>query len=311
MLGILALQRVYIFLLLLLVVCGVIIPIPTYATAYSIPINGRFATPKINLKIPGTPKWAHDVVVNASLAWNNGQLWFQRTYFPDGNVYTFTESDPANATVNYAMPSVCANVAVGWTDYTFAPSSRIITSARTYLDPKVFNATQENNATARQYAFRLALHEFGRVLGLGSVIDGKDIMDPLATPDRATQPPMISTLDLYAVHVLASENSVRSVIVLDTDQYQLLNASLLTTTNSLVSSLGSSARHLVDRDTPRISGVGDIFKLDHYQGPAHRSIMIIGYLTILAIVLCACLSFGISLYHSRRWGHEAYHANQG
>ena len=146
-------------------------------------------------------------------------------------------------------------MAVGWTDYTFAPSSTTIVSARTYLDPSVFNAAQENNATAKQYAFRLALHELGRVLGLGNLIDGNDIMDPLATPNRATQPPMISTLDLYAVHVLASENTLTSlVIVLNTDQYQLLNAwALLTNSNGFVSSFRFARKKIHQRlQSPRI-----------------------------------------------------------
>ena len=278
-------------------------PTPIHATAYSIPINGRFVTSRIALKIPSTPKWAHDIVLNASVAWNNGQLWFQHTYFPEGNVYTFVESDPANVTITYAMPPLCAGLAVGWTDYTFAPSSTAIISARTYLDPSVFTPAQENNGTARQYAFRLALHELGRVLGLGNLIDGNDIMDPLATPTRATQPPMISTLDLYAVHVLASENTLRSlVIVLNTDQYQLLNAlSLLTGADGFVSSLGSSAKQLAGFHDPRRSpNVNDTSNIDHQQhNPVDQIVLATGYLTMLLIVACA-FSLGITLYRPKR-----------
>lgn len=230
------------------------IPSPAHALEYSIPVNGRFAGSKIALEIPSTPKWAHDVVVNASLVWNNGQLWFQHTYFPDGGVYTFVEANPANVTISYDLPSAIAGIAVGWTDYTYAPSSTTIVSARTFLDPAVFNATQANNATARQYAFSLALHELGRVLGLGNIIDGKDIMDPLNMPGRATRTPMLSILDLYAVHVLASVTTLSSlVIVLNTDQYQLLNAASFLSTlpngEAPVSSLNSS-RDLTDSPSP-------------------------------------------------------------
>jgi len=241
------------------------------------------------------------VIVNASLAWNNGQLWFQHTYFPDGNVYTFTESNPANATVTYAMPSLCAGLAVGWTDYKYAPSSITITSAHTYLDPSIFNAGQEENATARAYAFRLALHELGRVLGLGNVIDGKDIMDPLATPSRATQPPMISTLDLFAVHVLASESTISPVIVLNTDQYQLLNAwSLLAKTNGVVSSVSSSAQNLADLYSPRKILSNDTPNVDSTNRPADQLVFSGIYLTMFMVAGLVYIAYTLTLHHSGR-----------
>ncbi|MGD0423330.1 MAG: hypothetical protein ABSA92_07720 [Candidatus Bathyarchaeia archaeon] len=298
-------QRRHVPLLLLILSCVISIPSPIRATTYSIPVNGRFVTSRITLKIPSTPKWAHDVVLNASLAWNNGQLWFQHTYFPDGNVYTFVESNLANVTVNFEIPSACGGLAVGWTDYTYAPSSTTILSARTYLDPTVFNAAQENNDTAKQYAFRLALHELGRVLGLGNLIDGNDIMDPLATPTRATQPPMISTLDLYAVHVLASEVTLTSlVIVLNTDQYQLMNAwTLLTNANGFVLSLDSpvkDAAHIYNHR--ELATVNKTSRFAHQQGSVdqlRQYSILAGYLTPLMLLACACSVFG-TRYRSKR-----------
>ena len=109
-----------------------------------------------------------------------------------------------------------------------APTSRSsIISTQTFLDPSVFNEAQESNATAQLYAFRLALHEFGRILGLGSVLDGQDLMDPQGTPERALQPPVFSTLDLYAVHVLASGNAPAFVTLPSNMQNQLIDASAL------------------------------------------------------------------------------------
>ena len=106
------------------------------------------------------------------------------------------------------MPAAYSGIAVGWTDYKYAPSSKTtILSTQTYLDPSVFTGSQESNVTAREYALRLALHELGRVLGLGSVLDGRDIMDPRATPNRAKESPFLSILDLYALNVLASGNA--------------------------------------------------------------------------------------------------------
>jgi hypothetical protein len=158
------------------------------------------------LRIQAAPRWAHDVVLDAALVWNQAQVWYQQGSSIKGAVYTFVDANDGSAIVNFNMPRAYSGMAVGWTDYKYAPASRIIiVSTQTFLDPKVFNVSQENNATARQYAFWLALHELGRVLGLGSVLDSQDIMDPLWTPNRAA--PMLSMLDIYAVCMLASGNA--------------------------------------------------------------------------------------------------------
>jgi len=209
-----------------ILLCAVLIPSPAHAAEYSMPVLGRWARPMITLAIPATPRWAHDVVVNASLVWNRAQVWFQRIFVPAGNTYSFLESNVGNASVSFSVPSKYASFAVGWTDFTFARSSTSILGAHVYLDQGVFNDAQMANVTARQYAFRLALHELGHVLGLGNLLDGQDIMDPLRTPNRAAETPMLSTLDLFAVYALASNSSLTSsFITLNTDQYELVNAS--------------------------------------------------------------------------------------
>jgi hypothetical protein len=175
------------------------------STQYSIPINGRYSVLTIKIYIPANPKWAHDVVLNATIAWNNAQLWNLRNN-PTAILYNFVETNDGTATslVSFSMPAAYASIAVGWTNYKFAPGSRTsIISTQTYLTPTVFSDAQGNNATARRYAFSLALHELGRILGLGSILDGQDIMEPRYTPQRITQVPTISTLDLYALQVLA------------------------------------------------------------------------------------------------------------
>jgi hypothetical protein len=175
------------------------------STQYSIPINGRYTVLTIKIYIPATPKWAHDVVLNATIAWNRAQLWSLENN-STATVYNFVEADDgtATSTVSFSMPAAYASIAVGWTNYNFAPGSRTsIVSTQTCLTPTIFNDAQGSNATAREYAFWLALHELGRILGLGSILDGKDIMEPRYTPERITQVPKLSTLDLYALQVLA------------------------------------------------------------------------------------------------------------
>jgi hypothetical protein len=192
---------------------------------YAIPTDGRFSTLTIAVQIPETPKWAHDVVLNATLAWNQAQKWYQKT-IQNGPVYTFSESNSGNVVVTFTMPAAYASFAVGWTEYKFSPTSKTtIVSAHVYLTPTIFSATQETNATARQYAFRLALHELGHVIGLGHVFDGKDIMDPRGPSYLSTRQPLISTLDLFAIHALASTTKVPTFIYLSSNiAYQLIDA---------------------------------------------------------------------------------------
>lgn len=206
------LDKLLIFLLLLPLIAG--LPSAQASPHYSIPVNGRYSTLTIPIQIQQEPRWAHDVVVNATLVWNQAQKWFQENV-QDGPV-----------TVTFSLPAAYSSFAVAWTEYKFAPSSKTtITSAHVYLTETIFSQAQESNSTARQYAFRLALHELGHVLGLGHVLDGKDIMDPRAPAYLATQQTLISSLDLYAIHTLASGAGVSAFILLpSTVTYQLMDA---------------------------------------------------------------------------------------
>jgi len=192
------------------------------ATQPAIPINGRYSVLTIKIYIPLTPKWAHDVVLNAAIAWNEAQALYLQDN-PTATVYNFVETDDGTATsiVSFSMPAAYASIAVGWTNYKFAPGSRIsIISTQTYLTPTIFNDAQGSNATANRYAFWLALHELGRILGLGSIMDGKDIMEPRYFPARVDEVPQFSTLDLYALHVIALGNPPNFVTLPDGLQNQ-------------------------------------------------------------------------------------------
>lgn len=215
--------RKFVPLLVLPLMLG--LPLVQASSDYSIPVNGRFTAFTVGVQIPQTPKWAHDVVLNATIAWNEAQKWYQQN-IESGQTYTFIESSTASVRVAFGIPAAYSGFAVGWTDYRFTPSSKVsIASAQVFLDGNVFSATQENNSTARRYAFRLAMHELGHVLGLGHVLDGKDIMDPRGPAYLTTQQPLLSTLDLYAIHVLASAQNVPAFIFLSSAvTYQLIDA---------------------------------------------------------------------------------------
>jgi hypothetical protein len=196
---------------------------PVQATQTSIPINGRYSVLTIKIYIPFTPKWAHDVVLNATIAWNRAQLLYAQNN-SNAMVYQFVETDDgtAVATVSFSMPAAFTSIAVGWTNYKYAPGSTTsIISTQTYLTPTIFNDAQGSNATARRYAFWLALHELGRILGLGSLLDGKDIMEPRYMSARIDEVPQFSTIDLYALHVLAGGTAPNFVTLPDgvSDQF--------------------------------------------------------------------------------------------
>ena len=207
-------------------IMALVMTTPAYAsTQPSIPIDGRYSTLTIKIYIPTTPQWAHDIVLNATIAWNHAQVWSLQN--GTGAVYEFvvTNDESATSKVSFSMPAAYATIAVGWTIYKFVPGSRTnVISTQTYLTPTVFNEANANNATARRYGFWLALHELGRILGLGSVLDGKDIMEPRYTPARINQVPNLSTLDLYALHVLAQGNAPTFVTLPDGFQDQLTPA---------------------------------------------------------------------------------------
>jgi hypothetical protein len=218
----------HIFCLWLILCLIPLVPSVNANTEYSIPINGRYSAHAIRVQLPQEPGWAHDLLINATIVWNQAQLWYQKN--DPATVYEFTESASGSAVVYFGMPKAYAGFAVGWTEYDYVPSSKsTIQSTITYLDPSAFTPSQPNNDTARQYAFRLALHEFGRILGLGSILDGRDIMDPRDTINRAREPPMISILDLYALEVLASGNAPDFVTLPSNIQNQLFDSSIFLT----------------------------------------------------------------------------------
>lgn len=208
------------------------LPFAHAEAVYSIPINGRPSNFTIGLRIPSSPRWAHDVVLNATRAWNVAQIWFHQVLNGHGRVYTFILSEAGEVVVNFNIPARYSSFAVGWTDYAFAVSSKVIVSARVFLDHDIFNSTRNDDAAQTQYAFRIALHELGRVLGLGSILDERDIMDPRKSDYATTKQPLLSTLDLYALHVLASGDVVPSSVTLPaTIPYALVNPSALLTPN--------------------------------------------------------------------------------
>ena len=124
--------------------------------------------------------------------WNQAQLWFARAYFPNSSVYMLEVGDSsAQVQVKLLASSTVVGSIQGWTDY--RAQNGIMESASVKIAAK-------NSAEA---ILVLSVHELGHVLGIGHVsCCGKDLMNAYPVTNAASYIP--TTLDLYAVHVLAS-----------------------------------------------------------------------------------------------------------
>lgn len=157
------------------------------------PVNGYFAYSTVTVSIDETNAWAHDLVVKAMQVWNQAQLWFQETQ--TGPMFEFVEDPSGMVRVEFSLPPAYADFA-SWTEYEYQERDQIV-GAKVYFDAaNTFNPDNEN------YAYRLALHELGHVLGLGIVLGTTDIMDARQFQSANLQPE-ISTLDLYAIQAQA------------------------------------------------------------------------------------------------------------
>ena len=128
--------------------------------------------------------------------WNQAQEWFAKEYFPNSSVYTFDGGNSsAPVQVRLLNQSTLVGTFQGWTDY--REQNSVMVSANVTI--AAWNS--------KQAVLILSLHELGHVLGLGHVsCCERDLMDPYPLTNSASSVP--STLDLYAVHILASGDQV-------------------------------------------------------------------------------------------------------
>ena len=152
------------------VICLGLLPLlltPVLAHAdqqYVIPLlGGRWAIYTITVKIPAEPVWAHDAVVDALGIWNQAQVWFESTYFPQAATksYQFTVSNSGQVTVAFQEIYDPNDSFTGLTKLTEGSGNRY-TAAKVKIvlvDSIGFNRVGSEVTS-------IAAHEFGHVLGL-------------------------------------------------------------------------------------------------------------------------------------------------
>ena len=170
-----------------------ILPFAHAQATYTIPISSIWQTGRIIVQIQSTPTWAHDSVIQAMQIWNQAQQWFRTTYYPTGGVLKLVEGSPGDAVVTFAWnPIICGaygsagGCTTSWSGYN--------AHAKTTIDLQ----------WGPDYTSAIAVHELGRVLGIGTATYPQDLMN------INNDVHMPSTLDLYGVHLLASGSSAHS-----------------------------------------------------------------------------------------------------
>jgi len=189
----------------------------------------------LSVRLVGGSDWARAAVIRAMNEWNTQQEAFIQKYYPN-ETYSLPNSCVTNTTVA-CIQSVEAssmtnsyvfyedeNTATPLVTVLFSPvhSQQVaaIEQASSELAVTGFDGTKftisvlsaltnvPDNATSSEVLYRVMVHEFGHVMGLGHIFDGKDIMDGDAYfIFNLSKKSYISTVDLYAIHYLAELGS--------------------------------------------------------------------------------------------------------
>jgi hypothetical protein len=189
-------------ILILVFVLGLTISFPPVPSVYVIPLEGaRWSSNTIPIYISGGEEWQQNQTLRAMQLWDQAQLWFAREYFPNSSVYTLEAGDSsAPVQVTLVSSSTVAENILGWTNY--HEQNGVIESANV----RIAAANSEHTTLV------LSAHELGHVLGLGDdvICCETDLMNTFPTVNNASALP--TTLDLYALHVLASTNAIPSFV---------------------------------------------------------------------------------------------------
>ena len=182
------------------------LPVLASQSTFVIPLEGgRWRKYSISVYVPRTPSRVHNATLRAMSDWNDAQAWFASTYYPQSQYYILLEGNNSS-TVQVQFVDATT---MDYTTLKIVP--RFQKDNATIVSVVVHIGTRVDNLLFHE----VVMHELGHVLGLGHVkcCIQEDLMYPIANPYAARQY-FPSTLDLYALHILAIERTIPTSVTL-------------------------------------------------------------------------------------------------
>jgi hypothetical protein len=171
------------------------------ATTYTIPLEDCYwHTLTVGVQVPTNPDWLREAVQYSITEWNTAQEWFASKYFPGSPTYHLTTTSPV-VTFQVVDPNQLSGNHPALA-YPYCSGARLV-KVRIVVSSGLGNFV---NLTLSSVIGQTVTHEVGHALGLGHPAIPYDLM---CGEDCVNAPSIPSTLDLYALHLLAS-NSIGS-----------------------------------------------------------------------------------------------------
>jgi hypothetical protein len=165
------------------------------AQTYSQPVLGvSWNRHGISVGVPTSPSWAPPAINTAIDDWNNAQLWFIHTYFPDQTSAQFLLMGNQKSSQSQVAILYVTDLGQYWTGITETPVSGTISNETILV---VLSRVQ-----TPKDLLQVIEHELGHVLGLDHTQLSSDLMYVAQDAYTGGEPSHPSTLNLYAIYLL-------------------------------------------------------------------------------------------------------------